>query len=167
MRILYNVLLSGITESFSSGVTFQYSAVASMFISSSIFYFFIAHILPVNIVGSISLLYAIMNIMAVVFVFGLSNGIQHYLSYHLVRENHSAIMRLMRQTIAFSVLLALAAFIFMYLGIRITERTTFDASAKPDEYMKIFVRLILDMPDASTVVPINTDVTNIIIIRGK
>ena len=25
------------------------------------------------------------------FVFGLSNGIQHYISYHLVRENHQAI----------------------------------------------------------------------------
>ena len=129
MRILYNVLLSGITESFSSGVTFQYSAVASMFISSSIFYFFIAHILPVNIVGSISLLYAIMNIMAVVFVFGLSNGIQHYLSYHLVRENHSAIMKLMRQTIAFSVLLALAAFIFMYLASGKIAMLLFHSSA--------------------------------------
>ncbi|WMT50453.1 MAG: polysaccharide biosynthesis C-terminal domain-containing protein [Ferroplasma sp.] len=108
--------MSSITESFSSGVGFQYSAVASMFISSSLFYFFIAHLLPVNIVGSISLLYAIMNIMAVVFVFGLSNGIQHYISYHLVRENHQAIMKLMKQTIVFAVLLALSAFIFMYIA---------------------------------------------------
>ena len=113
---LYNRLLSSITESFSSGVTFQYSAVASMFISSSLFYFFIAHILPVNIVGSISLLYAIMNIMAVVFVFGLSNGIQHYISYHLVRENHKAIMKLMKQTMAFAILLALSASVFMYFA---------------------------------------------------
>jgi O-antigen/teichoic acid export membrane protein len=52
--------------------------------------------------------------MAVLFVFGLSNGIQHYLSYHLVRENHSAIMKLMKETIAFSIFLALLAFTFMY-----------------------------------------------------
>ncbi len=108
--------MGNITESFSSGVTFQYSAVASMFISSSLFYFFIAHLLPVSVVGSISLLYAIMNIMAVVFVFGLSNGVQHYLSYHLVRENHSAVMKLMKQTIVFSIILALAAFSFMYFS---------------------------------------------------
>ena len=113
---LNNQLLSSITESFSSGVTFQYSAVASMFISSSLFYFFIAHMLPVEIVGSISLLYAIMNIMAVVFVFGLSSGIQHYISYHLVRENHHAIMKLMKQTITFAILLALLAFTFMYFA---------------------------------------------------
>ena len=87
-----------------------------MFISSSLFYFFIAHLLPVSVVGSISLLYAIMNIMAVVFVFGLSNGVQHYLSYHIARENHSAVMKLMKQTIAFSILLALAAFSFMYFS---------------------------------------------------
>ncbi|WP_337860799.1 polysaccharide biosynthesis C-terminal domain-containing protein [Ferroplasma sp.] len=108
--------MSGIGESFSSGVAFQYSAVASMFLSSSLFYFFIAHLLPVNIVGGISLLYAIMNIMAVVFVFGLSTGIQHYLSYHIARENHSAIMKLIRQTIAFSLLLSSLAFIFIYFA---------------------------------------------------
>jgi stage V sporulation protein B len=113
---LYICLLSSITESFSSGITFQYSAVISLLISSSVFYFFIAHILPVNIVGSISLLYAIMNIMAVVFVFGLSNGIQHYISYHLVRENHIAIMKLMKQTMAFAILLALSAFACMYFA---------------------------------------------------
>ena len=108
--------MGNITESFSSGVTFQYSAVASMFISSSLFYFFIAHLLPVAVVGSISLLYAIMNIIGVVFMFGLSNGVQHYLSYHLVRENHSAVMKLMKQTIIFSILLALGAFSFMYFS---------------------------------------------------
>ena len=86
-----------------------------MFISSSLFYFLIAHILPVNVVGAISLLYAIMNIMGVVFIFGLSYGIQHYISYHLVRENHNAIMKLMKQTMAFAILLALSAFTFMYV----------------------------------------------------
>ncbi len=108
--------MSSITESFSSGVTFQYSAVASLFISSSLFYFLIAHILPVNSVGAISLLYAIMNIMGVVFIFGLSYGIQHYISYHLVRENHNAIIKLMKQTTAFALLLALTAFTFMYVA---------------------------------------------------
>ena len=57
-----------------------------------------------------------MNIMAVVFVFGLSNVVQHYLSYHIARENHSAVMKLMKQTIAFSIILALAAFSFMYFS---------------------------------------------------
>ena len=108
--------MGNITESFSSGIAFQYLAVASLFISSSLFYFLIAHILPVNTVGAISLLYAIMNIMAVVFIFGLSYGIQHYISYHLVRGNHNAIMKLMKQTMAFAMLLALSAFTFMYFA---------------------------------------------------
>ncbi|MEM0140237.1 MAG: flippase, partial [Ferroplasma sp.] len=108
--------MSGISESFSTGVTFQYSAVGVMYISSSLFYFFIAHLLPVSDVGSISLLYAIMNIMAVVFVFGLSNGIQHYLSYHMVRMNHKAIMKLIKQTMALGIILGILAFIFMFFA---------------------------------------------------
>ncbi len=108
--------MSGISESFSSGVAFQYSAVGAMYISSTFFYFFIAHILPVSIVGSISLLYAIMNIMAVVFVFGLSAGIQHYLSYHIARENHRTVFKLIVQTTIFGILLAIFAFVFMYFA---------------------------------------------------
>lgn len=76
--------MGSITESFSSGVAFQYISVTSMFLSSATFYFFLAHLLPVNIVGSISLLYAIMAIATTVFMMGLSNGIQHF--FHITLQ---------------------------------------------------------------------------------
>ncbi|WP_298278400.1 oligosaccharide flippase family protein [Ferroplasma sp.] len=106
--------MGDITESFGSGVAFQYSAVASMFLSSTIFYFFIAHLLPVDTVGSISLLYAIMNIMTTVFVFGLSFGIQHYFSYHLARKNNNTLLKLIKKTVLIGLVLTILAFLSIY-----------------------------------------------------
>ncbi len=106
--------MSGISESFSSGVIFQYSAVLSMFLSSSLFYFLLAHILPTSVVGSISLMYAIMNIAAVVFVFGLSQGIQHFVSYHLARNNNEEVRKLIRRTTIITFILGTLAFFGVY-----------------------------------------------------
>ena len=106
--------MGSIIESFSSGVAFQYISVSSMFLSSAIFYFFLAHLLPVNIVGSISLLYAIIAIATTVFMLGLSNGIQHFFSYHLTRNNNSTLIALIRRTALLGILLAISAFFAIY-----------------------------------------------------
>ncbi len=103
-----------LSEPFGSGVAFQYSSVLAMFLSSSLFYFLIAHILPVTIVGSISLLYAILNIATAVFVFGLSKGVQHYLSYHISQGNNLTVMKLIKKTVLISPILAISAFTVMY-----------------------------------------------------
>jgi O-antigen/teichoic acid export membrane protein len=107
--------MSGISESYTFGVSLQYFSVAAMFLSSTLFYFFLAHILPVSIVGSISLLYAIMNIGATVFMFGFSSGIQHYFSYHLARQNNNTILKLIRKTTLIGLLLASGAFMSLYV----------------------------------------------------
>ncbi len=107
--------MRSIIESFGSGVAFQYSSVIALFLSSSFFYFFIAHILPVNIVGSISLLYAIINIVTSIFMFGMAGGIQHYISYHLTRENYKALLKLIRETSIFGLILSLLAFVIIFL----------------------------------------------------
>lgn len=106
--------MKSIVESFSSGIAFQYISVASMFLSSAIFYFFLAHLLPVNIVGSISLLYSIMAIATTVFMLGLSNGIQHFFSYHLARNNNHTLIALIRRTALLGILLAISAFSVIY-----------------------------------------------------
>ena len=106
--------MGSITESFSSGVAFQYISVTSMFLSSAIFYFFLAHLLPVNIVGSISLLYAIIAIATTVFMLGLNNGIQHFFSYHLARNNNNTILALIIKTALLGVFLAISAFFSIY-----------------------------------------------------
>lgn len=108
--------MSDLTESFSIGVIFQYSAVSSMFISSAIFYFALARMLSVSVVGSISLLYAIMNILTTIFIFGLGNGLQHYLSYHLARNNNEIIKKLIIRTTFLAILLAGLAYISVYFS---------------------------------------------------
>jgi len=108
-------LLKSITESFGSGVAFQYSSVISLFLSSTFFYFFIAHVLPVDTVGSISLLYAIINIVITIFVFGMSGGIQHYFSYHLARENYETLLKFIRKTSLLALILSSMAFAIIFL----------------------------------------------------
>lgn len=107
-------MLSDLTESFGQGLVFQYSAVGSMFFGSAIFYFALAHLLPVFTVGSISLLYAIMNILSAVFIFGLGNGLQHYLSYHLARNDTQAIKKIIVKTTYMAIGLAILAFVTVY-----------------------------------------------------
>ena len=85
-----------------------------MFVSSTIFYFFLAHLLPSNEVGSISLLYAIMAIGTTVFMLGLSNGIQHFFSYHLAKNNNNTLLELIRKTALLGTLLAISAFLSIY-----------------------------------------------------
>lgn len=106
--------MNDITEPFGSGVKLQYISYAAMFLSSTIFYFFLAHILPVNAVGSVSLLYAIMDIGSILFTFGLRAGIQHYFSYHLAKNNNNTLMKLIRITALLGILFPTFAFISIY-----------------------------------------------------
>ncbi len=122
-------------ESFGSGVAFQYLSVLAIFIPSSLFYFSIAHILPVNIVGSISLLYALLNISTAVFALGLSKGLQHYMSYHISQGNNIIVMELIKKTVLISAVLATTAFISIYflsgpIAILLFHNFTYSLSIK-------------------------------------
>jgi O-antigen/teichoic acid export membrane protein len=101
-------------ETFGSGVALQYAAVASMFLSSTIFYFLIAHLLSTTLVGSISLLYALMNIAGVAFVLGFSQGLEHFISYHVSRGNYSNIKAMIRRIGIFAIISSVAAMAIIY-----------------------------------------------------
>ena len=106
--------MADLKESFNSGVAFQYISVSSMFVSSTVFYFFLAHLLPTSVVGSISLLYAIMAIGTTVFMLGLGKGIQHFFSYHLARNNNNTLLALIRNTALLGTFLSISAFFSIY-----------------------------------------------------
>ena len=129
--------MGSIRESFSSGISFQYISVISMFLSSSIFYFFLAHLLPVSTVGSISLLYAIISIATTVFVFGLGYGIQHYFSYHLTRNNSATLLKLIEKTVIFGFLLSITAFIVLYYLSNFIAVTFFH-----NIYYELYIKII-------------------------
>ncbi|AAT42882.1 polysaccharide biosynthesis C-terminal domain-containing protein [Picrophilus oshimae] len=124
------------SQSFISGVIFQYGAVLSLYLSSFIFYFIVAHILPTYLVGVISLLLAILNIFYTVFALGLGTGMQHFISYHLARNNINTIRRIIKDTSLIGILLSAAAFLFTYFSSSYIS-TIFFHSIKYSFYIKI------------------------------
>ncbi len=102
-------------ETFGSGVAIQYAAVFSMFLSSTIFYFLIAHLLSTTLVGSISLIYAIMSISGVFFVLGFSQGLEHFISYHLSRGNYKNVRAIIRRISMLAIASSIFAFFTLYL----------------------------------------------------
>ena len=102
------------SESFESGVALQYAAVISMFIFSTLFYFIIAHLLSTTIVGSISLIYAMISIFSVFFVIGFSAGIEHFVSYHLSRNNFGNVKSLIKKTGTFAIISAVIAYAVIF-----------------------------------------------------
>ncbi len=111
----YQLPLSFKSESFESGVALQYSAVISMFIFSTLFYFVIAHLLTTTQVGAISLIYAMISIFSVFFVIGFSAGIEHFVSFHLSRGNYRNIKSLIKKTGIFAILSAITAYFAVFL----------------------------------------------------
>ena len=106
--------MNGESESFESGVALQYAAVISMFIFSTLFYFIIAHLLSTTIVGSISLIYAMISIFSVFFVIGFSAGIEHFVSYHLSRNNFGNVKSLIKKTGTFAIISAVIAYAVIF-----------------------------------------------------
>ena len=106
--------MNGESESFESGVALQYAAVISMFIFSTLFYFIIAHLLSTTIVGSISLIYAMISIFSVFFVIGFSAGIEHFVSYHLSRNNSGNVKSLIKKTGTFAIISAVIAYAVIF-----------------------------------------------------
>ena len=102
------------SESFESGIALQYSAVISMFIFSTLFYFIIAHLLSTTLVGSISLIYALISIFSVFFVIGFSAGIEHFVSFHLSRENYGNVRSIIRKTGLFAIISAIIAYAVIF-----------------------------------------------------
>ena len=110
----YSRTLKNETESFESGIALQYSAVISMFIFSTLFYFIIAHLLSTTLVGSISLIYAMISIFSVFFVVGFSAGIEHFVSFHISRNNYGNVKSLIKKTGSFAVISAIVAYIVIF-----------------------------------------------------
>ena len=110
----YSRILKNQSESFESGIALQYSAVISMFIFSTLFYFIIAHLLSTTLVGSISLIYALISIFSVFFVVGFSAGIEHFVSFHLSRGNYGNVRSLIRKTGLFACLSAVLAYMVIF-----------------------------------------------------
>lgn len=67
-----------------------------------------------TLVGSISLIYAIISIFSVFFVIGFSAGIEHFVAFHLSRNNYGNVKSLIKKTGVFAIISAVMAYTVVY-----------------------------------------------------
>jgi len=96
------------------GAYWQYLSSLTLVVAGGLFYIFIIHFYSTEIVGVFSLLSAISFLFSTVFSLGLQQGAQHFISYHLGREEDGMIRSLVRKFTAVGFLLASAAFISLW-----------------------------------------------------
>ncbi|MDA8055100.1 MAG: oligosaccharide flippase family protein [Thermoplasmatales archaeon] len=80
-----------IREEISGGIFLQYVKSFVGFISGFVFYLFIIHFYSSLLVGIVALLLAVANLMNMLFSLGLGAGLQHFISYHLGRDEYGGV----------------------------------------------------------------------------
>jgi O-antigen/teichoic acid export membrane protein len=98
-----------------TGVFWQYLSSIVSVLAGALFYIFIIHIFTTEIVGVFALLFAILNLFTTVFLLGLGVGLQHFISYHMGERDDASIRALMKNFILIGFILAIAAFLTLWL----------------------------------------------------
>ena len=70
-------------EEISGGIFFQYVNSIALVLAGFVFYIYIIHFYPSDLVGTVALLIAITSLLNIFFSLGLGYGLQHFVSYHL------------------------------------------------------------------------------------
>ena len=81
-----------------------------------ILYFYIIHFYSSELVGTVALLLAIVSLLNIFFSLGIGNGMQHYLSYYLGRNDYVTIRNIIMKFTLISISLATAGLLFIYFG---------------------------------------------------
>ena len=131
-------------ESIGSGIVFQYAYFAAMTLSGAAFYLYVTHLYPTSVVGSISLLLAIVGLFPAFFTLGLQYGWQHFVSYGIGQGDSEEIGRLIRQAMRTGLLLSLAAVLFLVATAHYISIFFFHTA----EYTNLVLLLTLDIPSA-------------------
>ena len=80
-----------IKEEISGGIFFQYINSIASVLAGFIFYIYIIHFYSSELVGTVALLLAITSLLNIFFSLGLGYGLQHYISYHMGRQEYGKI----------------------------------------------------------------------------
>ena len=106
-----------IKEEIGGGIFFQYVNSIATVLAGFIFYIYIIHFYSSELVGSVALLLAITSLLNIFFSFGLGYGLQHYISYHMGRQEYGII----RETITKFLLIGLSLGILSLLALYFTS----------------------------------------------
>ena len=97
------------------GAVFQYFGSASTLIGGVIFYTYVVKYYSQSIYASIGVMQAILSIVTTIFIFGLSQAVQHFISHHLARSETDKIRSLLKKTFLLLVILMSGSFLTIFL----------------------------------------------------
>ncbi|MGC8497808.1 MAG: flippase [Thermoplasmata archaeon] len=103
-------------EEIGGSIILQYLNSITLVLAGFIFYIYVMHFFSSELVGTVTLLLAIVSLLNIFFSLGLGTGMQHYLSYFLGKNDYGIIKNIIYKFIIISVLLASAGLLFIYMA---------------------------------------------------
>jgi O-antigen/teichoic acid export membrane protein len=128
--------------SLGQGVAYQYAYVATLTLSGAAFYLYVIHYFPPEIVGSVALLLAILQLFPLFFSLGLSYGWQHFTSYELGAGNLGKVNALLKTALRLSTWISIASDAALLLLAPYLSSLFFHSQS----YIQAVYYLALDIP---------------------
>lgn len=94
---------------------FQFTGIGAQVFSGTVFYIIVVRLFNTSAVGAISVFVAIIGLFNIVFQFGLGTGAQHFISYHMGRNDLGAARRTLIKVVGYGFLFSLIGFAFLYM----------------------------------------------------
>lgn len=128
-------------EEIGGGIFFQYVNSIIGTLAGFIFYIYIIHFYTAQLVGTVALLLAITFVLNILFSFGIGYGLQHFVSYHLGRNEFASIRGIVVKFSTMGLGLALLSFVFLYITAPIFATSFFHSN----EYVPLVRLLGIDL----------------------
>jgi O-antigen/teichoic acid export membrane protein len=107
--------LSESADKLSTGVPYQYLATIVALVEGFLFYVFLMHFFISQVVGAIALLSAMLNLFTIIFSLGLGTGVQHFISYHLGKNDAYTIKEIIKKMSLIAVLVSLLSCLILWI----------------------------------------------------
>lgn len=128
-------------DSVSRGVFYQYLNSITVVFAGFLFYIYIIHFFSAEVVGVVALLLAIASLLNIIFSLGLGNGVQHFISYYLGKNEYGKIAEFIRKFTLISVIIAALSVAFVYFSAPYIETLFFHTQ----KYLLLIRLLGLDL----------------------
>lgn len=118
------------------GLYWQFISSVTMVIVGGLFYIFLIHYYSTQIVGVFSLLSAVAYLFSTIFLLGLNQGVQHFISFHLGRGEDGIVKTLIVRFSIVGLILSVLAFFSLWFSLPGLETIFFHTNIYID-YLKL------------------------------
>ena len=94
-------------------VIYQYLSAIVSVLSGFLFYIYIVRVFTTEVVGVVALLSAMMILFSTIFGFGLSFGVQHFISYYIGKNDPESLRSVVKEISIVLILVSILAIVFM------------------------------------------------------